>query len=259
MNITAETLHQAFASGLDTGARIRVRRPSLFQVELPAFMGDGDGAAIYVRPGKNGSFVVTDLGSTRMRISYQRKPTGEIDEALSQLAELQGMQLEKGELRAEVGARDLLAATLGLLQVEAQAERLAVSSKRKTHEATAFRAHVLELLHRLFKGQVTEPYFDAKTDPEGLFKVDALALTKTPLAIALIPGDIDAERAVSAKLSLAKFVPAKTRWIAIPREMERLTSKTRQRLNREYFTAGSTFEEDRVIVEERLCNLADVA
>jgi hypothetical protein len=259
MTTTAETLHQAFASGLDTGARIRLRRPGLFQVELPAFMGDGDGAAIYVRPGKNGSLVVTDLGSTRMRISYQRKPTGEIDEALSQLAEQQGMHLHEGEIRTEVGARDLLAATLGLLQVEAQAERLAIASKRKTHEATEFRAHVLALLHDLFRGQVIEPYFDEKTDPDALYKVDALVGTKKPLAIALIPSDIDAERAVSAKLSLSKLAPAKTRWIAIPRDMERLTSRTRQRLNREYITAGSTFEEDRTIVGERLRDLADVA
>lgn len=260
MTPTAETLRDAFATGLDAGARVRVRRPgSLFQVELPAFMGDGDVAAIYVRPGKNGSLVVTDLGSTRTRISYQRKPTGEVDEALAHLAELQGMHLEEGEIRTEVGARDLLAAALGLLQVEAQAERLAISSKRKTHEAAEFREHVLALLRDLFKGLVTEPYFDAKADPEALFKVDALVDTKKPLAVALIPGDLDAERAVSAKLSLSKVAPPKTRWIAIPRDMERLTSKTRKRLNREYITAGSTFEEDRAIVGERLRDLADVA
>jgi hypothetical protein len=84
-------------------------------------MGDGDVAAIYVRAGKNGSLVITDLGSTRTRISYQRKPTGELDEVLAQLVELQGMQLEDGEIRAEVGSRDLLASALGLLQAEALA------------------------------------------------------------------------------------------------------------------------------------------
>ena len=70
---TVDSLRDAFTTGLDAAARVRVRRPgSLFQVELPAYMGDGDAAAIYVRPGKNGSVILTDLGSTRTRISYQR-------------------------------------------------------------------------------------------------------------------------------------------------------------------------------------------
>ena len=122
----AESLHNAFASGLDAAARVRVRRPgSLFQVELPAFMGDGDVAAIYVRPAKEERLLVTDLGSTRTRLSYTRKLTGELDEELGRIAEGQGLVFEDGEIRAEVASRDLLATALGLLQVEAQAERLA--------------------------------------------------------------------------------------------------------------------------------------
>lgn len=257
---TAETLRDAFAAGLDGAARVRVRRPgTLFQVELPAFMGDGDVAAIYVRPGTDGALVVTDLGSTRTRISYQRKTTAEVDDELAQLAGLQGLRLEDGEIRTEVASRDLLAAALGLLQVEAQAERLAFSSKRGAREASQFREEVLELLREIFGGLVTAPYFDASTDPEALFKVDALVQSARPLAIAVVPGDIDAERAVSAKLVLQKTASSKTRWIAIPRDMERLTSHTRRRLAREYMTTGSAFEEDRGIVQERLRDLADVA
>jgi hypothetical protein len=257
---TAESLRDAFATGLDAAARIRVRRPgSLFQVELPAFMGDGDAAAIYVRPGKNGSVVLTDLGSTRTRISYQRKPSADLDDELSQLAHLQGLRLEEGEIRTEVEVRDILAAALGLLQVEAQAERLAVATKRRSHEAAQFRGQVLDLLHHIFRDLLKEPFFDAKADPEALYEVDALVQSAKPLAIAVVPGDLDAERAVGAKLALQKAAPPKTRWIAIPRDMERLTSKTRKRLVREYITAGSSFEEDRGIVEERLRDLADVA
>lgn len=257
---TVDSLRDAFTTGLDAAARVRVRRPgSLFQVELPAYMGDGDAAAIYVRPGKNGSVILTDLGSTRTRISYQRKPSAALDEELSQLASLQGLRLEEGELRAEVEVRDILAAALGLLQVEAQAERLAAPTKRRSHEATEFRGQVLALLHEIFGGLLREPFYDEKADPDALFKVDALVQTAKPLAIAVVPGDLDAERAVGAKLALQKAAPPKTRWIAIPRDMERLTSKTRQRLVREYFTAGSSFEDDRAIVRERLRDLADVA
>ena len=259
---TAESLHHAFASGLDAAARVRVRRPgNLFQVELPAFMGDGDVAAIYVRPAEQDRLLVTDLGSTRTRLSYHRKLTGELDEELGRIAEHQGLVFEQGEICAEVATRDLLATALGLLQVEAQAERLAVGSKRRTHEAAEFRQQVLALLHQVFGDTMQEPFYDKESDPEALYKVDALVKAVKPLAIVLVPGDLDAERAVSAKLALqgSCFAPAKTRWLAIPRDMERLTSKTRKRLNREFLTAGSTFEEDRVIVEERLRDLAEVA
>lgn len=257
---TVESLHQAFAGGLDASAHVRVRRPgSLFQIDLPAFMGDGDAAAIYVRPAKGDRLLVTDLGSTRTRLSYARRVTGELDEELARLAEHQGLTFEDGEIRAEVGERELLAAALGLLQVEAQAERLGVVSKRRSHEATQFREKVLSLLHRVFGSGMQEPFFDKKADPEALFQVDALIDASRPLAVAVVPGDLDAERAVSAKLVLQSSAPAKTRWIAIPRDMERLTSRTRKRLNREYLTAGSTFDEDRAIVEERLRDLAEVA
>ncbi|MGH7271774.1 MAG: DUF1828 domain-containing protein [Polyangiaceae bacterium] len=257
---TVESLHHAFAQGLDAAARVRARRPgSLFQVELPAFASDGDVAAIYVRPGSDGRLLVTDLGSTRTKVSYARTMTCEVDEELARLAEHQGLTFEEGEIRTEVSARDLLAAALGLLQVEAQAERLAVVSKRRSHEATQFRDDVLALLHDIFGDKMQKPFFDKKTDPEALFQVDALITAAKPLAVAVIPGDLEAERAVGAKLALAGAAPPKTRWIAIPRDMERLTSRTRKRLNREYLAAGSTFEEDREIVEERLRDLAEVA
>jgi hypothetical protein len=108
----------------------------------------------------------------------------------------------------------------------------------------------------VFGEKVRTPFFDRKADPEALYKVDAIVDGAKPLAVALIPGDLDAERAVSAKLALQRTASPKTRWIAIPRDMERLTSRTRKRLVREYIAAGSSFEEDRSIVEERLRDFA---
>lgn len=262
MTTTAEALHRAFATALDSEASVRVRRPGrLFQVELPAYMGDGDVAEIYVRPGKaEGALVVTDLGSTRTRISYQRELNEALDAELAQLAEPHGLKLLDGELQVEVGPSELFAAALGLLQVEAQAERLAHVSKRKSRESAQFREQVLDLLRELFRGEQLEaPFYDKATDREALYKVDALIQGKKPLAVAIVPGDLEAERAVGAKLALEKTVTADTRWIAIPRDIERLTSKTRKRLLREYYAAGSAFEEERDVVQQRLRDLADVA
>lgn len=257
---TAEALQRAFASALDSGASVRVRRPGrLFQVELPAYMGDGDAAEIYVRPGEGeGSLVVTDLGSTRTRISYRRELDESIDAELARLADSHGLELVDGELQVEVAPNELLGATLGLLQVEAQAEQLAYVAKRKMREATQFRRQVIELLHELFRDeQLKTPFFDEENDTEGLYKVDALIRGKKPVAIAIVPGDLEAERAIVAKLVLEKSVIPDARWLAIPRDLERLASRTRKRLLDQYWTTGSSFEREEV--QKRLRDLAEVA
>jgi len=257
---TPESLHRAFATALDSEASVRVRRPGrLFQVDLPAYMGDGDAAEIYVRPGRaEGSLVVTDLGSTRTRISYRREVDESVDAELARLAEPHGIELLDGELQVEVPANELFAATLGLLQVEAQAEQLAYVSRRRAREATQFRKQVLELLHELFReDQIEAPFFDEKNDEEALYKIDALIRGKKPLGVAIVPGDLEAERAVGSKLVLEKTLIPDARWLAIPRDLERLGSRTRKRLLKHYYPAGSSFERD--VVRKCLRDLADVA
>ncbi len=256
MTPTAASLRSAFMHGLDASARVRARRPSVFQVDLPAFMGDGDAAEIYVRLGKRGAVVLTDMGSTLMRMSYHQDPSDEAVSQLESLAEQQGFRIEDGEVMAEVAVGDIMGATLGLLQIEAKAERLAVVTKRRTSEVAAFREQVLELLRDVFPGAMMEPFFDRQTDPEALYKVDALIERPTPLAVAVVPGDLDAERAVGAKLMLQAVAPPRTRWVAVPRDMERLASKTRRRLVREFLPAASSFDDDRTIVRDRLLDLA---
>lgn len=255
--MTADDLQRAFTAGLDHGARVRARRPgALFQVELPAYGSDGDSAPIYVKPGPGGSLIVTDLGSTRMRLGYSRRVTPEVDAELARLAGDQGLAFENGELRTEVSPRDLLAASLGLLQASAQAERLSVKAHRRSQEAETFREAVRELVAELFGKKVIGPYFDKKEDPEALYAIDAFVPGKRPLALAFVPGDLDAERAISSKMKLKASTPPATRWVAIPRDLEKLTSRTRKRLVKEYVAAGSSFEEDRAVVGERLKDLA---
>lgn len=254
--ITADTIREAFVLGLDSGASVRTRRPSLIQVELPAFRADGDAGEIYVRPATKGdSLVVTDLGTTRMRLGYVTKLTAEIDEQLSTLASGQGMDFTDGEIRVTVGKRDMLAAALGLLQVEAQAERLGVGRRAGGKGTAAFREQVSELLRTMFAGRIQEGYFDAATDPDGLFSVDALIDGARPLAVVVVPNDLEAERAIGTKANLRPQLAKTTRWVAIPRDIERLVSRTRRRLVRDYIQAGASFAEDRAIVEERLRDL----
>lgn len=255
--INAETIRRAFVTGLDEGASIRMRRPALMQLELPAFRGDGDAGEIYIRQGsKAGQLVVTDLGTTRMRAGYTMKVGPELDEQLGFLAAGQGMEFADGEIRVVVGEDEMLAATLGLLQVEAQAERLSFGRPPRSRASSAFREQVTSLLRELFGEKVREQYHDEAHDPDGLYSIDALIPGPHPLAVAVVPNDLEAERAVGTKASLQEHLDPSTRWIAIPRDSERLASRTRKRLVKAYIQAGSSFDEDRGIVQGLLRDLA---
>lgn len=121
--LTEQILLRSFRDGLNTAIRVRARRPNkLYQIELPAFMGDGDGAQIYVESGDKGKVVMTDLGATCMRISYTTKITKKVEAQLARLAEPQGFSYVDGEFRAEIPLTELMPAALGLLQIQAQAE-----------------------------------------------------------------------------------------------------------------------------------------
>ncbi len=261
---TEDALRDAFAAGLDTGARVRVRRPgAVFQVELPAFTSDGDVAALYVRPGEPpAELVLTDLGVTRMRMSYHRSDPVEEEQQLTRLAEAQGLRFEGGELCTPVGWSDLLAAALGLLQVEAQAEALAKAARPVKRRRARFREAAHALVVSVFGEGVRRDFYDADRDPRGLYRLDALVPTsadvRRPLALSFMPGDTDAERAVSTKLFLQRegSVPSGTRWVAIPRDLERLRSSTRRRVVNEFEVPGASLEADERTMADRLRDLA---
>lgn len=254
---TADQLRQIFMKGLDAGATVRVRRPnSLFQLELPSYMGDGDGAQIYVRPRAGGKVLVTDLGATRMRISYESSVTPTLDHHLAKLAELHGFALDEGAFSAEVSASDLVPAALGLLQLEAVAERWSVKARVRQRETSRFRTEAFELLSELFPDRVEEQFSNPETDPDGLYTIDAVIHGTRELAIALVPNDVEGERAVSAKLMVESRLPENTVWLAIPRNLEKLRTETRLRLIRSYMPLGNSLADDHEVIRAKLRNMA---
>ncbi|MDB4946678.1 MAG: hypothetical protein JWP97_6212 [Labilithrix sp.] len=258
--ITARELHAILSEKLDQGARVRVKGPNgLYQVELPAHAAEGDVLPLTCAPdrtvttlslsptsGRRTCVLATRAGSLR---SSKRSSPG--------LRATKASRSRVASCAAEVPRHDLLAASLGLLQVGAQAERLAVKTRPRSLQAASFRDVVRALLTELFgTNAVAEGYSDHEEDPEALYATDAFITTKKPLAVAFVPGDLDAERAIGTKMKMKTHVPEGTRWVAIPKDLESLTSKTRKRLVKEYAAAGSSFEEDRALVGERLVDLA---
>lgn len=72
-----------------------------------------------------------------------------------------------------------------------------------------------------------------------------------PVAIATVPNDLEAERAISNKLHWEK--PERYRWLAIPRSIDSLQKKTRNRLMWAYDIVP---EYERVGVAEKIRLLA---
>ena len=208
---SADTIRAAFVRGLDVAATVRARRANLYQLDIPAFCGDGDAVQIYVRAEDDGSVTVTDLGSTRMRVSYHRELGEDVERQLARAASAQGLSVDDGVASSRVELRDLSAAVLGLVQFEAQADRIVASARRKHADAAAFRESVRELLMELFHGRIEAPFFDKALDPDGLYALDAIIRGPHTLAVAAVPGDIEAERAVATKLKMAPSAPPSTR------------------------------------------------
>jgi hypothetical protein len=261
---TELSLRDAYGANLDASVRVRARRPgAVFQVELPAFSSDGDVAPIFVRPGANeGEVVVTDLGTTRMRLSYHRTNPAEEERALARLAEAQGLRFEGGELCTPVAWSDLVAATLGLLQVEAQAESLFKTARIQRKRAARFRAAAHAIVVSVFGEAVQRDYVD-ENDSTGLYRVDAYVpaspTVRRPLAVSFVPGDVEAERAVATKHALLHMgwggAPS-VRWVAIPRDLERLRSATRRRVVNEFDVACDAFDANEAALADRLRDYA---
>lgn len=255
--LTEQAILQSFRDGLDTKASVRSRRPNrLYQVNLPAFMADGDAAQIYLEVESPSKLVMTDLGATCMRLSYTTKLTKALEAALAEAANAQGFSYADGEFRVEIAPGDMLPAALGLLQIQAQAEQLATRVAKRSQDGIEFRAVVRDFLVEVFGEKVVEaPYVDSKLDEEGDYPLDALVHTKVPIAVATPSSDLSAERSLTSKLKLENSLPG-AQWVAIPRDIERLATLTRRRLMRDFTAVCSSFERDRDSIGGKLRGFA---
>lgn len=252
-------LTKVLQAAFGAGSSIRPRRPNkLYQIDLPAFFGDGDAAAIFVRLRDDGLLTLTDLGHTCMRLSYTRIVTPAVEEAVSALASKHGFTLTEQRIESNMPPDEILAGALGLLQIESEAEAAIEATVARGERSEAFRSAVRKEIESLFRDACVFDYHE-KNDVDGLYSIDALITLEKDrhIGIAIVPNNIDAERAVSSKLHLAKTIPARARWIAIAKDANQLGSKTRLRLMREYLVPVPKYEDERSDqIRDKLLDLA---
>lgn len=232
------------------------RRPGrIYQIDLPAFLGDGDGVFIFVVPGPEATVRLSDLGQTTLRLSYTRRITPQVTSTLGRLADRHGLKLEDGRLFVDVPANEFLAGILALIQVQTAAETAITAAIRRSVSAENFKAIVREAIQEAFAGMVE---FDL-SDSERLYSIDAVVRGPgASVGLAVVPSDLEAERAVVSKLKLAELqVPALPRhWVALPRDINALSDKTRAHLMKEFLAPMPVFEAEREALREKVMSLA---
>lgn len=251
-SLTTETLEAAIRAGFGNAASVRARRPGrLFQIEVPAFLADGDGVQLYVEPTKGDELRVSDVGQTLMRISYTRELDDAVTEKISGLAERNGFSLAEGVLAAFVKPRELVAALFGLAQVQAVAEATAQAVVSRGPRAEDFRALVISVLREQF-GEQLETDVLPPGDADKSYAIDAVVHTSRPVAVIAVANEGLADRAIANRFH-ARDMPVRE-WIAVPRNMDSLSRTARNRLTNAFVIAHSAF--DPVAVQARVLNLA---
>ena len=254
MNATDIELRLRGAWGEET--TVRARRPSLYQVSVPAYLSDGDAAFVFVIP-QDGKVRITDLGKTAQRLSYTRKLTGEVETALASLAHRNRLEFRDWRLEVVLPPDELLAGTLALVQAQSAAEASIASTLRAAAGAKRFKVLVQDAIREAFGDRAHLGYADANRE----YSLDAVVEgPRGVVGVAAVPSDIEAERAVAAKLKLepvlVKEFTSLRHWVVLPRELEKLSDATRRRLVREYIPVVLNFEADRGIALERIERMA---
>lgn len=239
--LTIEDVSAAVRDGFGPDVLVSARRPGkIFQVDLPAFMADGDAVSAFIQPGSTRDlFRVTDLANTLMRLTYEQDLTPEMELELEELADRNGFSVREGEVFVETTRRELSAALMGMVQIQACAEAIIRPRTAAAPRAEDFRRLVIEALRAEFRDLVRERVARDKDSEE--FAIDAVVDLPRPIAVAAVPNDLEAERAIANKL---QWGPEQTRfkWLAVPRDLEKLQRKTKGRLISAYFIAGPEFE-----------------
>jgi len=238
---------------------VRARRPGVYQIQVPAALGDSDGALVFVREAKSERLVVTDLGHTLMRASYSQPLSPRMTDAVERLAKRNGFELIEGEVRATVPWSEFLVAVLGLVQIQAQAE-VAILAPVPRERSEAFKSKVVEAI-RTALDDCEVNFTDRAVDPEGLFPIDLVVRGRRWANVAIVANDNDASSATMAKLKHAQspaLNPHRPFWAVIPRDIEALSQLNRRRVISEFLVltaawGGGSLEE----VTARLRDLAE--
>src|SRR5262249_44413274 len=154
--------------------------------------------------------------------------------------------LEEHRLAATVGREDVLGAALGMIQIQSEAEVVVDRAAARGKQSESFRKMVREVLGETFKENVQFDFHEP-SDRDKLYTIDAMIQgPAASLGVAIAPSTVEAERAVTVQMYLAKTLPngGRRRWVAIPKDISALDKKTQLRLMQRYLVPVPKFEDE---------------
>lgn len=246
---------------LGSDVRVVVRRPNLFQVLVPAYFADRDVVQIFAKPLRSGQLRLTDLGHTRMRLSYTRDVNVEVDDAITDLVESHGFRLDEGRIVFDAYAHELVAGVFGLAQVESAIMTNIPMPKVRRAQDGGFGQKVRELLKESFGDRCDLQVYDRVRDPSADFALDAVIRGKRmTIGVAAVSTNTVAERAVGTQPRAVALVEAPAMgWAVVCQNMDNLAALTRRRLLSTYPLQFPVFEQDRERIPKVINDLADAA
>lgn len=226
-------VRSAVSAAFGGNVQLQMRRPNLAQLLVPAYMGDADGAFVYVEPTESG-IQLTDVGMTLMRLSYEQDINERTHESLGKLARQHGVNYDEDTGSLTVPIADdgaLVPAVFALVQASTAAESTVGEVRRR---------HVAEARFRdLVQKQFTDWFGDRCTfgvagsdDPHHDYEVDALVRGTENIAVMWANNDLNALRCVSTRWRLDTSVADDNVyfWACVADDSTRLKASTQRRL-----------------------------
>lgn len=261
-DLDSAQINRALKDAFGALVSVRARRPGLLQVNVPAVMGDGDGALIFIRRMSDGRIEITDMGHTAMRATYTQPWSDKMREPLSALSRAQGFEFVDGSVVSHVPDDQLLAGIFGLVQIQSKAEVVLVAAVQRQERSDRFRGDARDVIRAAFPDAVFD-YTDRLLDIDGLYPIDVLIPGPRELAVAIVANDNDAASATMAKMKALQggMAARRPRWAAVLRNLSDLSQVSHRRLINENFNIPSAEWDDRhaLLVIDRLKDLAERA
>lgn len=202
-----ENIEKSLCIGFCGAIKTRIKSDGSIQVALPFVGRDGDSYNIFIKPQSDGSFKVSDKGSTVMRLSYENDLKflkGARTEILNQILNENGAYFDNGEIFALSLEKDLAQTVFMLGQTLSRISDLGLWNKNRV-KSTFYEDLDFNISRILPNGGYTkEAYF--KEDIERLFPIDYLIQGKEkPILLFGVPD--------SSKARLATIIMLKaTEW-----------------------------------------------
>lgn len=205
--MTLESIERSLCIGFCESIKTRIRPDGSIQVALPFVGRDGDSYNIFIKKQDDGSFKVSDKGSTIMRLSYENDLKflkGARTEVLNQILRENGVNFDNGEIFISSLEKNLTDTVFQLGQTLTRISDLGLWNKSRIK--STFYEDLDFNIRRIISHEQFKKDAHLELDTEKIFPVDYLIQGDTkPLALFGVPDSSKARLATIIMLKMTEW------------------------------------------------------